>query len=567
MRTHYSYLLLLLLLGLTQSLSAQALYTIPDLHYGVEPATGFRLVRLDLAAVNADPTLTAGVVIDGTEYRFASPRATLDHEATYPVFVDGAAAGTLAFTTLPLINVTLPDSLSRTEHGPGTFTYADDSTTVSSVVGVRHRGSYSTMFPKQSLDLEFWEDAATEESRDVSFPGLREDDDWIMDAVYNEPLRVNSYVAHKLWLDMNEVPHREEEPDAKSCADVLLAEAFVDGTYTGVYLLSEQVDRKQLKLKKFRDGEIRGELYKAEHWSDATRLRGTAPLSEAEGDDWAGWEMKLPDPDDTLHWNKLFDLIDYIVNSSDEDFTNTVTERLDLDNLIDYQIFLNALRMGDNTGKNTYLARYNQETPYFYVPWDLDVSFGNRFNGENMGSFRGWLTNGLYERLNALSPDFYNSRLCRRYEELRTDLLRTDVLGQRLDAAVAYLRDNGVYAREGTVFPESLNVSPAQLDFTDWFVSNRLNWLDDQICALSTSVMSEGEAPRFTLFPNPASQRILVRWPTGARTEYAISTIGGRRVLSGTLEGPETPISLTGLPRGMYLLTLEGKSRIFVIGR
>jgi hypothetical protein len=98
----------------------------------------------------------------------------------------------------------------------------------------------------------------------------------VLDALYNEPLRVNAYVAHKLWLDLHTPYYTDREPEARAGADVRYVEVFEDGRYRGVYLQSEQVDRKQLKLKKTKDGEVRGELYKAVDRTETTQLTGQA---------------------------------------------------------------------------------------------------------------------------------------------------------------------------------------------------------------------------------------------------------------------------------------------------
>ena len=102
--------------------------------------------------------------------------------------------------------------------------------------------------------MEFWNDTLGAVTSDVSFGELRTDDDWILDALYNEPLRLRSYVANKLWLSIHQNPYYiDERPNAKSAADVMYVEVFLNGNYNGIYNLSEQVDKKQLKLKSYKE--------------------------------------------------------------------------------------------------------------------------------------------------------------------------------------------------------------------------------------------------------------------------------------------------------------------------
>jgi len=125
------------------------------------------------------------------------------------------------------------------------------------------------VFRKKTFDLEFWTDATGVDNRNVQCGNLRSDDDWILDALYNEPLRLRSYVANKLWLDVHTPYYQTAAPEARAGADVQYVEVFLNGAYNSIYNLSEQVDRKQLQLEKFGDGD-HGELYKGVGWGATT---------------------------------------------------------------------------------------------------------------------------------------------------------------------------------------------------------------------------------------------------------------------------------------------------------
>ena len=89
---------------------------------------------------------------------------------------------------------------------PGTLVYTGtDGEIISSNIGIEIRGGFSQTYPKKTYDIEFWNDPSGNETIDVQFGDLREDDDWILDAMYNEPLRINSYISHKLWLNLNQL--------------------------------------------------------------------------------------------------------------------------------------------------------------------------------------------------------------------------------------------------------------------------------------------------------------------------------------------------------------------------
>ena len=137
------------------------------------------------------------------------------------------------------------------------------------------------------------------------------------------------------------------------------------------------MDRKQLRLKKEDDGEIRGELYKG-ILKDVGVLFTGAPSFDNLEDTWKGYEYDYPD---IIDWTELHKTVSFVVGTDEEMFLESVSSVFDIDNLVNYFIFLNLTRAEDNTGKNIFLAKYDVNEPYFYVPWDLDGIFGMRWDG------------------------------------------------------------------------------------------------------------------------------------------------------------------------------------------
>ncbi len=99
---------------------------------------------------------------------------------------------TLYKTELPIISVNTDSreivdepkilgNLQLWEKGEKTF---------ESIIGIEIRGGFSQTFPKKSYSVELWEDEAGEESYSESLLGLCEDDDWILDGLWNEPLHL-----------------------------------------------------------------------------------------------------------------------------------------------------------------------------------------------------------------------------------------------------------------------------------------------------------------------------------------------------------------------------------------
>ena len=518
-------------------------------------------------AEQALPTALSGLSTEEDTYRFVTAPSALEYTADYPVTGRAGDTFLLSFTPLPLVRIEPVMHLNQYEKRPAAFTYAHGGEVVTSEIGVRHRGKWSLQYPKKSLDLEFRQSEDWQETRDVQFGNMRDDDDWVIDALYNEPMRVNAYLAHKVWLDLHQLHYQADEPEARAGADLEFVEVFFDGQYYGLCTLGEQVDRKQLKLKKMKDGEIRGALFKSDDYTKATGF-WSVPDEQPQGDRWAGWEVKHPEPDE-VDWEQLRSLIRFAAASDADDFRAEAAARFDLDNMIDYALFVNALRLTDNVSKNVYLARYQTDSPYFFVPWDMDAGLGNKWDGTRNDDLTGWNETNLMARLAELSPEDYADRLCGRVEALQTGLLHPDSLIGRLRSIVGELEHSGAYRRENMRW-SNVNISGEQLDYTASVLRHQGTFVADYVCGRSTAVADIGKdaSGLLRLYPNPAGERAFVDLRGQVLPlPYRLMDRDGRVLRSGQMATEVAPVELQGLPPGMYFLRVGRQVARVVKGR
>ena len=544
-------LYIFLALACATPLFAQTPLSVPTTHFGVDSSRRMLLVQL---AEEALPSAGNGLSTDDDNYRFVTAPSTLDYTTDYPVTGRAGDTFMLSFTPLPLVKIEPVMHLNQWEKRPAAFTYADGEEVVRSDIGVRHRGGWSLRYPKKSLDLEFRRSEDWQETRDVQFGNMRDDDDWVIDALYNEPMRVNAYLAHKVWLDLHQLSYQADEPEARAGADVEFIEVFFDGQYYGLCTLGEQVDRKQLKLKKMKDGVVRGALFKSNDYTKATGFWGV-PDEAPRGERWAGWEVKHPEPDE-VDWEQLRSLIRFAITTDTDYFRAEAAAHFDLDNTIDYTLFVNALRLTDNLSKNVYLARYRADSPYFFVPWDMDAGLGNKWDGTRIDSPTGWAQTHLLARLAELSPNDYADRLCGRLEELQTGILNPDTLIERLTSIISELEYSGAYRRESMRWP-NVNVSADQLDYTTSLLRQQATFIANYACGRSTAtedIDALATVP-LHLYPNPADDRAFVDLQgQSLPVPYRLVDRDGRVLQSGQMTAELAPVELQGLPGGMYFL-------------
>lgn len=346
--------------------------------------------------------------------------------------------------------------------------------------GIELRGGSAQTYPKKAYGLELWEDELGSEKKDASLLGMREDDDWILDAMYIDKARMRHRVSMDIWLDFQDVHYIDEKPNAKSGVYGKMVEVFIDNSYRGIYILSERMDRKQLKLKEFEGGADKfGVLYKSAYWGNGTvTFNGYWEDIDPFSGYWDGWEQKYPDPEDEgIFWDPLSDFTWFVLNSSDDDFKNQISSYLNLENAADYYIFLNLLRADDNTGKNIYLAQYDKEDVLFFAPWDLDATWGRFWNG-NSTSPNGVLTNGLFARLIETDAGNFKNLLKQKWSDARNDIFTKNSLINYFEDYAELMRLNGSFEREYNKWNMD-KLLDDEMDHINTWLDSRLLYLDD----------------------------------------------------------------------------------------
>lgn len=469
------------------------------------------------------PTGPLSVSLDQV-YTLPDSVTTLKRGVFYPVNRNGVAYS-LMFTSLPILNVQTRGQ--ELVNSPAVMTKLTISDTTGKTrlkwSGVSIRGAYTSTLPKKPYKVVFYTDSTGKTTKDTALFGMREDSEWLLLAMYNEPLRVSNATAHALWLKLYKLYYASLETDAVPGIRTRYVDLFLNGAYNGIYLLTEPMDRKQLKLKKTNNnGSVRGELYKSVDWTDATLFTGVPSLSSANRDTWAGYELKYPN--DTTFWSNLYGLTDFVVNSTDDQIKASLSTRWQTDNLIDYFLFLNLIRAADSRGKNLYVARYKENEPYLYIPWDLDGTFGYMWGGYRDDVTTDVLSNGLYDKLLRINPVSFRERMKKRWFSLRTSVFDAATLKNNLTANVQRLTSEGAYSREGRRWPTP-SVADEVSYATNW-IDRRLSYLDGyfngfpEVCTnppaptimATSSTLTQGESVTLTA----TGCAYTTTWSTGA---------------------------------------------------
>jgi len=342
--------------------------------------------------------------------------------------------------------------------------------------GIETRGGSALGFDKKSYSLELKEDDLGRDELSESLLGMREDDDWILDAMFIDPARMRNRVSTDIWLDFQKLYYQDKELKGESATEGELVELFLNNDYQGVYMLTERIDRKQLKIKKFKEDKEYGFLYKAVAWSAAVTFKSYTEFDPTK-DTWEGWEQKFPDSeDDGIFWEPLANFTQFVTESTDEDFIANIENELRIDNAVNYYIFMNLLRADDNTGKNLYLAKYKISEPFFIVPWDLDATWG-LFWDQTRVNPNIVLSNHLFDRLIRTNAGDFRTRLKERWQSARNGMLTKEKLLQYFQNYATQMEESGAFERERERWAVS-NTLAEEMTFIEGWIEEQLVFMD-----------------------------------------------------------------------------------------
>lgn len=356
---------------------------------------------------------------------------------------------------------------------------------------------------KRNYHLKFLNEKGKKQDR--KFFGLRNDNSWLMDACNCDRSRIRNRAAMDLWNLFARKPYwHEQEPKALTNTRGQFVEVFLNDEYVGIYCMSENIDRSQLKLKKYEDAEpvvIHGQLWKTKDFNHT----GFFSYSDYDNtsDMWGGYETKYPDIDDVnpTDYSVMHDAVKFVVDSSDEEYRARYDEYFDFDSFVDYFVFMHTLWARDNmSGKNCFWACYDKQVSkkLAIIPWDIDCSVGqapsftdphNEMVHPEVDDTM-FYSNVFYRTFATGVHDFWGA-VKQRYTDVRAELFSTDNLIRHYHSYSDMLTKSGAYRRETERWDKDSDIGGDTLDFEaeiaymdDW-LKRHLDFLDNKTFCIS----------------------------------------------------------------------------------
>lgn len=388
----------------------------------------------------------------------ADKRSAISSGRKFPFLIydgKGWEQYSLVFTGLPVIDLSTAEGF-YTENITGSVSFYDTDFTRHGILQSDYnghiRGNTSRLYPKKGYKLNLLKKTANGtvvKNKEVLF-GMREDDDWILYAMYNDETKLRDRLSIDLW---NAYGASAVSKKSTYGTNMTYVELFADNRYCGLYGLMEPIDKKQLDLnaedylyKRKNPGDIDAEaFYTAED-----------PLAEVQG-----FELKEGNTDEES-WLPMAGLGDFLTaKENKEPLPEGVT--VDEDSALRMWLFLQIITGHDQTAKNIfYAARYMDGVYRFYfAPWDMDLTWGNVSVGETNPLFTAFEEETFDDLVRWETGDWLIAadeneavrKVREMYTELRTSFLEEETLEDHIRTEDALLRESGAYARDEERWP------------------------------------------------------------------------------------------------------------------
>ena len=539
------------------------LCTIPLEHFGTdfeaevnyEPREGYEQLKIG-----------AQTVSPGSIYTFKK----VEGEKTYTLRLQGNDGTTitkkLTFTSLPVVKMY---GSFNNNYQQGSIIVHEPDAPLPQLLNMKAkwRGGITNGSGKHKRNYHVKLLDENGEKLEKKFFGLRNDNSWILESCQVDMSRIRNRVLTDLWNDYSAAPYYiAQESKARTGTRGRFVELILNDEYRGIYCMTENMDRKQMKLKKYDEDtkKIHGQLWKSKDWSYAVFM-GTRPdggyypkdfLSNPNGNSemWDSYQVKYPDLEDVspTEWSTLYNAVDLVCSASDANFTHSVSDYFDMPVVIDYYILMETILSTDNHGKNMFFAVYDKakSSKITFGVWDMDATCGQRWSDDYWHqSFLGpeqdyaqFISNyehgdyNLFRRLRNTDANDFNMKVRKRYRDLREGPLATESILNRFRTQLNEFKTCGAAQREYDKWSYDSDVAYRQLDFDnemdyleDWF-TRRMNYLDTQ---------------RFDIVSLPPSSIAELRTDDSASTENVYD-------LRGHVVG--TRADIEQLPAGIYII-------------
>lgn len=306
------------------------------------------------------------------------------------------------------------------------FRYISKTEDISGYAEIKAQGNSSMSYPKKNQTVKMFKDAECTEKMKVDFKGWGKQNKHCYKANWIDLTHSRNIVSARIWADIvksradyESLPELLRTSPNHGAVDGFPVKVYADGVYQGRYTLNIPKDKWMANMDDELDTHciLCGEGYVSGCFREASVTQ---------------WTDEIHDSMPYSIRTRWIEVINFVMNSTDEEFRTNLSNYFDVQSLIDYHLFGLASCGLDAYGKNQLYMTYDGQK-WIASMYDMDSTWGLYYNGksfvaadyarEQYEDYVSASANGegnlLYIRLEQL---FYNE-LQTRWAELRNSAL------------------------------------------------------------------------------------------------------------------------------------------------
>jgi hypothetical protein len=235
-------------------------------------------------------------------------------------------------------------------------------------------------YPKKNFTIKLFEDEARSVKKKIPFRNWGKQNKFCLKANWIDLSHARNVVSARLWGDVvesrsnyNELPELLRTSPNQGAIDGFPIKVYNNGIYQGRYTWNIPKDAWMTNMDDELDNHtiLCGENY------DGGCFRS---LPVVDGSDWSD---EIHDTCPNSIKTRWTEVVDFIINSTDEEFKANLGNYFDIPSLIDYHIFGMAICGLDSYGKNQIYMTYDG-IKWIASMYDLDSTWGLYWNGETL---------------------------------------------------------------------------------------------------------------------------------------------------------------------------------------
>lgn len=380
---------------------------------------------------------------------------------------------------------TLPVTKSEVKMG---FRYISKTEDVAGYVEIKCQGNTSMNFPKKNFTVKMFADKALSEKMKVDFKGWGKQSKHVYKANWIDITHARNVVSARLWADVvksranyAELPELLRTSPNQGAVDGFPIKVYANGVYQGRYTLNIPKDAWMANMDDELDNHciLCGEGYTSGCFREASTGQ---------------WTDEVHDSMPAAISTRWLEVINFVMNSTDDEFKANLGNYFDVQSLIDYHLFGLVSCGLDAYGKNQLYMTYDGQK-WIASMYDMDATWGLWWNGSSFVAtdydrteyqdFKDGEGNLLYIRLEEL----FFEELQARWAELRSGALSVDSIINRFErftdiASAELVAEDYASTTADGKFTSIPSVSANTIQQIRAFAVARHDWCDTYVAGL-----------------------------------------------------------------------------------